>query len=71
MIVVNSGESYLGAEIREWCSRSKEQDAAMVNVKYYSGFREPNDGAFYFIEKDGENISKYRVVRDLVKSPRL
>lgn len=43
----------------------------MVNTKYYSGSREPNDGAFYFVEKDGENISKYRVVRDLVKSPRL
>ena len=71
MVVVNSGESYLDAEIRGWCSHSKEQDAAVVNAKYYNGFREPNDGAFYFVEKDGENISKYRVVRDLVKSPRL
>ena len=71
MIVVNSGESYLGAEIREWCSRCKEQDAVMVNTKYYSGFREPNDGWFYFVQKDGENFSNYSVVGDLVKSPRL
>ena len=74
MVAVNSGESYLGAEIREWCSVCKERDALLIKAKYYSECsREPNDKAFYFVEKDGDraDISKYRVVRDLVKSPRL
>lgn len=70
MVVVNSGESYIGTEIRAWCTNSKEKDATIIEAKYYSKSWQPNDRAFYFVEKESEKASDYRVRRDLIKSPR-
>ena len=71
MVVVNSGESYIGAEIRAWCESARNRDAKIVFVKYYSGNRQPNDQEFYFVEKENDDAYSYRVRRDLIKSPRM
>lgn len=71
MVVVNSGESYIGAEIRAWCKTSKDRDAKVVAEKYYSRTWQPSDQKFYFVEKEDEKASGYRVRRDLIKSPRM
>lgn len=71
MVVVNSGESYIGSEIREWCRASEDRAARIVWVKYYSGSIQPNDKTFYFVEKKGEQVFDYKVRRDLIKSPRM
>lgn len=70
MVVVNSGESYIGTEIRAWCENTRSRDARIVFAKYYSRKRQPNDQEFYFVEKESEEMSGYRVRRDLIKSPR-
>lgn len=70
MIVVNSTESYIGSEIRAWCESDDSHDAKVVREKYYSQNFQPNDRVFYFVEKDSNKLSDYRVRRDLFKSPR-
>lgn len=70
MVEVNSGISYLGSEIRKWCQSDDGHDAKVVAAKYYAGTREPNDTAYYFLEKAGTKASEYRVVRDIERSPR-
>lgn len=53
MIKVNSDESYLGKEIREWC-KSNGEDVATQEVwnKYYSDEVEfkPSDRVYYFVD---------------------
>lgn len=70
MVEINSGISYLGAEIRQWCQSSNNHDAKVVAAKYYAGTREPNDAVYYFLKKVGTKASAYRVVRDVKRSPR-
>lgn len=81
---INSGESFLGEEIKEWCMNSYGTLALMIKSAYYSDnvqFK-PSDSVYYFIDLtniDSETrkpISqpskdwKIQLIRDLEKSPR-
>lgn len=83
MVEVNSNESYLGKEIREWCMNNIEDSNAMeIRDKYYSDEVEfkPSDKVYYFVdymsasqsykECGSLNMCGCRLNRDLEKSPR-
>lgn len=83
MVEVNSNESYLGKEIREWCMNNTEDSNAMeIRDKYYSDEVEfkPSDKVYYFVDymsasqsyKECGSLNMYgcRLNRDLEKSPR-
>jgi len=83
MIKVNSDESYLGKDIREWCmNKTEDSNAIEIREKYYSDevkFK-PSDKVYYFVdyisasqsykECGSLNMYGYRLTRDLDKSPR-
>lgn len=85
MIKVNSGESYLGREIRKWCYDQDNKnciEAEEVRDKYYSKETKykPNDDVYYFVNYTSPSES-YRTTgsldnwgaklhRDTDKSPR-
>ena len=83
MIKVNSDESYLGKDIREWCMNNTEDSNAIeIRDKYYSDGVEfkPSDKVYYFVDymsasqsyKECGSLNMYgcRLNRDLDKSPR-
>jgi len=83
MVEVNSNESYLGKEIREWCmSNTEDSNAIEIRNKYYSDEVEfkPSDKVYYFVDytsmgqsyKECGSLNLYgcRLNRDLEKSPR-
>lgn len=83
MVKVNSNESYLGKDIREWCMNNTEDSNAIeVREKYYSDEVEfkPSDRVYYFVDymsagqsyKECGSLNMYgcRLNRDLKKSPR-
>ena len=83
MVKVNGDESYLGKDIREWCTQNSEDpDAIGVWDAYYSdnAKHEPSDKVYYFVYyvstgqayKESRNLMRtgYFLCRDLDKSPR-
>lgn len=82
MVKVNSNESYLGNDIRNWCMGSEDPMAIEIREKYYSKsvkFK-PSDKVYYFVDytsasesyRECRSLSMYgcRLNRDLEKSPR-
>ena len=83
MVKVNSDESYLGKDIREWCmNNTEDSNATEIREKYYSDDVEfkPSDKVYYFVDymsagqsyKECGSLNMYgcRLNRDLDKSPR-
>ena len=82
MVEVNSNESYLGKDIREWCMNTEDSNAMEIRYKYYSDEVEfkPSDKVYYFVDymsarqsyKECGSLNMYgcRLTRDLEKSPR-
>lgn len=83
MVEVNSNESYLGKDIREWCmNNTEDSNAVEIREKYYSDEVEfkPSDKVYYFVDymsasqsyKECGSLNMYgcRLNRDLEKSPR-
>lgn len=78
MITINSNESYLGKDIREWC----EKNCPEIKDQYYSQNTKyrPNDDVYYFVNfislryPDGNlrvtQRTGFRLDRDLERSPR-
>ena len=81
-VKVNSDESYLGKDIREWCMNSDDYNAISVVDNYYTNAKyEPKDDVYYFVDYTSSSES-YKICgdpiklwgcklrRDLKKSPR-
>lgn len=83
-VTINSGESFLGADIKKWCKINKKNPIAReILNKYYADDRKfkPSQQAYYFIE----NISTgdaykatgttrsagVKLIRDKEKSPKV
>lgn len=83
IIKVNSDESYLGKDIKDWCMNNTNDPSAIeIRDKYYSDkvdFK-PSDKVYYFIdymsatqsykECGSLNMMGHRLIRDSRKSPR-
>lgn len=83
MIEVNSNKSFLGKEIKEFCTQNSEDHIAQeIAEKYYADDVEfkPNDKVYYFVdyvsavesykECGSLNMCGCSLHRDLEKSPR-
>lgn len=67
-IKMNSDESYLGKDIRDWCAQNLCKGslwATYVYITYWSPEVEyhPNDNVYYFMRAG-------QLIRDTIKSPR-
>lgn len=82
-VKVNSEESYLGKDIREWCmNNTEDSNATEIREKYFSDevdFK-PGDKVYYFVdyisagqsykECGSLNMCGCRLIRDTERSPR-
>ena len=81
-IEINSENSFLGKDIRNWCFNSDSVEAYEIRENYYSDNvkYKPNDRVYYFVEYvttaesyracGSLNMAGGRLTRDTEKSPR-